>query len=52
MALSVVLVDEYSMSTAVDCHVCELQLGLAELDEKKSDGGHKRYVHWRNMQAE
>jgi hypothetical protein len=94
LALSIAVVDEHTMSHAVDEHVCEyvpfrfrclprnvepsvcvpggsvpetetdvsptdmllpalrLQLGLADLDEKKSAGGHRRYVHWRNLQAE
>eukprot|EP00035_Acanthoeca_spectabilis_P015772 m.317090 g.317090 ORF g.317090 m.317090 type:complete len:129 (+) comp16430_c0_seq31:2154-2540(+) len=52
VALSLAVVDEFTMSHAVDEHVCELQLGLAELDDKKSAGGHRRYVHWRNLQAE
>jgi len=33
-------------------HICELQLQLCSLFELKSDGGHKRYVLWRNGRGE
>ena len=33
-------------------HICELQLQLRSLFELKSDGGHKRYVLWRNSKGE
>jgi len=52
VALSLILVDSFTMLQGVDTHVAELQLGLSAFDSIKTDGGHKRYVAWRNQRAE
>ena len=52
LSLSLVIVDEFTMERRIETHVCELQLGLRVLDELKNDGGHQRYVQWRNQRAE
>jgi len=36
----------------VEGHCCELQLHIEKLYRSKTDGGHKRYVQWRNMRSE
>ena len=52
VALSLLLVDMHTMEHGVDTHVAELQLGLRAFDGIKTDGGHLRYVSWRNQRAE
>ena len=52
VALSLLLVDMDTMAEGVDTHVAELQLGLHAFDDIKTDGGHQRYVSWRNQRAE
>ena len=52
MSLSFVVADAYTMGLSVEHHICELQLGLSELDAFKNDSGHTKYVRWRNMRAE
>ena len=52
VALSILLVDMDTMAEGVDTHVAELQLGLSAFDDIKTDGGHLRYVSWRNQRAE
>ena len=52
VSLSLIVVDEFTMAERLETHVCELQLGLDLLDSLKNDGGHSRYVAWRNQRAE
>ena len=55
-SLSVVLVDAVTSSLGVESHVCELQLGIAEVEAVKhglgsSGSGHQRYITFRNLRA-
>lgn len=56
--LLLILVDDATMEAGVDCHICELQLGLSKIDEIKNvvvegeQHGHQRYVEWRDLLAE
>merc|ERR1719387_2428094 len=52
VSLSLLLVDNTTMGLHVDCHISEVQLGLKDFDDKKSDDGHKRYVDYRDARAE
>lgn len=53
LAISFVLVDQFTMQHAIDKHVTELQFGLATIDTMKHDmNGHDSYVAWRNARAE
>ena len=52
VALSLVVVDEFTLRRGVEHHVCELQLGLRAIDDRKHDGGHRNYVQWRDARAE
>lgn len=52
VALSLILVDEFTVSRGIDMHICELQLGLKFIDIIKNDNGHRRYVEWRDMLGE
>ena len=52
VSISLIIVDDFTMGKRLDRHVCELQLGLKVLNKLKKDGGHKRYVQWRNLRAE
>ena len=52
LSISLLVVDELTMRLGVDAHVCELQLGLEEIDSLKNDQGHHNYVTWRNARAE
>lgn len=52
VSLSLIVVDEHTIKAGCQLHVCELQLGLKEIDKIKNDKGHKKYVQWRNLNAE
>ena len=52
LSLSLVVVDNITMAKNVDAHICELQLGLAEIDRLKKEEGHMRYVSFRDMLGE
>ena len=53
LSLSLLVVDQFTMSRGVDAHVCELQLGLEAFEYlKKRLDGHKRYVKFRDRRAE
>ena len=52
VALSLLVVDAFTMAHGVEHHVCELQLGLAAVDALKNEGGHRNYVAWRDARAE
>lgn len=53
VSLSLIIVDEYTMSRGIDAHVCELQLGLGPFEDLKYYlDGHARYVKFRNSRAE
>jgi hypothetical protein len=44
--------EEEGLALGLHEHVCEIQLHLAPIYEKKNDEGHKRYVKYRNERAE
>ena len=53
VALSLLVVDKFTVSKGVEHHICELQLGLDAMDAcKKEIGGHRNYVKWRDARAE
>ena len=51
LALLLVMVDAETARLGVHDHVCELQLGLAQINELKTAGGHRNYRRWRDMRA-
>ena len=51
LALLLVIVDTETARLGVHDHVCELQLGLAQINELKTAGGHRNYRKWRDMRA-
>ena len=51
LALLLVIVDAETARFGVHDHVCELQLGLAQINELKTAGGHRNYREWRDMRA-
>ncbi|KAJ1455757.1 hypothetical protein M885DRAFT_440740 [Pelagophyceae sp. CCMP2097] len=51
IALSVCIVDAFSMTHNVEHHVCELQLGLQSFEDLRNEHGHARYVKWRDQRA-
>lgn len=52
VALSLILVDDFTAENDIELHICELQLGLSIIEEIKKDDGHQRYVAWRDLRAE
>lgn len=53
VSLSLIIVNHFTMIQGVDCHVCELQLGLSSFEYLKHFlDGHKRYVQFRDARAE
>ena len=51
LALLLVIVDAETARLGVHDHVCELQLGLEQINELKTAGGHRNYRKWRDMRA-
>ena len=51
LALLLVIVDAETARLGVHDHVCELQLGLTQINELKTAGGHHNYRKWRDMRA-
>ena len=51
VSLSLVLVDDFTAHNGVAEHVTELQIGLDAFTALVQEGGHARYVQWRNMRA-
>mmetsp|Transcript_1385 Transcript_1385/g.3059 ORF Transcript_1385/g.3059 Transcript_1385/m.3059 type:complete len:507 (-) Transcript_1385:161-1681(-) len=52
VSLILQIVSEKACYLGLEYHCCELQLHIDTLYESKTDGGHKRYVQWRNMRCE
>lgn len=52
VALSLIVVDKFTTKLCCNLHICELQLGLKAIEDKRNAGGHKKYVEWRNLRAE
>lgn len=51
LALTLVIVDDFTLENQVEGHVCELQLGLSAHQKLKNDEGHVRYVSWRDARG-
>jgi hypothetical protein len=51
VALLLVVVDARTLEDGCAEHIAELQIDLDSIAALKSDGGHRRYVEWRNMRA-
>jgi hypothetical protein len=52
ISLNLIVVDEHTSRTCTDSHICELQLSLRAFDNFKTEGGHKRFVSFRDKRAE
>ena len=52
LSLNIIVVDADTCKACTASHVCELQLGLQTINDLKSEGGHKRFVSFRDMRAE
>eukprot|EP00747_Dinoflagellata_sp_TGD_P001676 gnl/TRDRNA2_/TRDRNA2_102323_c1_seq1.p1 gnl/TRDRNA2_/TRDRNA2_102323_c1~~gnl/TRDRNA2_/TRDRNA2_102323_c1_seq1.p1 ORF type:complete len:318 (-),score=37.78 gnl/TRDRNA2_/TRDRNA2_102323_c1_seq1:164-1117(-) len=52
LSLNLIVVDEHTSQACTASHICELQLSLREFDDLKTDGGHRRFVEFRDMRAE
>eukprot|EP00929_Paragymnodinium_shiwhaense_P020848 TRINITY_DN13766_c0_g2_i1.p1 TRINITY_DN13766_c0_g2~~TRINITY_DN13766_c0_g2_i1.p1 ORF type:complete len:656 (+),score=96.36 TRINITY_DN13766_c0_g2_i1:170-2137(+) len=52
LALNIIIVDQRTRSSSTEQHICELQLGLHKMHELKTDGGHSRFVSFRDSSAE
>ena len=50
--LSAVFRSDAAIASQLDTHVCEIQLHLRAIYERKSDGGHKSYVVARNLRGD
>jgi len=51
LALNLILVDESTCQACAEAHICELQLQLGAIHDLKTDGGHKRFVSFRDTRA-
>mmetsp|Transcript_5842 Transcript_5842/g.9262 ORF Transcript_5842/g.9262 Transcript_5842/m.9262 type:complete len:148 (+) Transcript_5842:425-868(+) len=51
IAINVRVFNDLTEQYGCQNHVCELQLILRKFAEVKTDSGHRRYVHLRNMQC-
>ena len=51
-SISLLLVNEDTMRLGVDGHVCELQLGVAAIEQHRNGLGHTNYTKWRDARAE
>lgn len=52
LSLNLIVVDDHTSQACTASHICELQLSWKAFDSLKTDGGHKRYVRFRDMRAE
>eukprot|EP00929_Paragymnodinium_shiwhaense_P028280 TRINITY_DN16428_c0_g2_i1.p1 TRINITY_DN16428_c0_g2~~TRINITY_DN16428_c0_g2_i1.p1 ORF type:complete len:621 (+),score=52.59 TRINITY_DN16428_c0_g2_i1:59-1921(+) len=52
LALNLITVDAKTVAACAERHICELQIGLREINAMKTDGGHRRFVEFRDRSAE
>ena len=52
VALSILVIDPFTTSLGLETHVCELQLGLKDIEALRDDTGHAHYIAWRDINAE
>eukprot|EP00929_Paragymnodinium_shiwhaense_P020026 TRINITY_DN13481_c0_g1_i6.p1 TRINITY_DN13481_c0_g1~~TRINITY_DN13481_c0_g1_i6.p1 ORF type:complete len:325 (-),score=30.25 TRINITY_DN13481_c0_g1_i6:340-1314(-) len=52
LSLNLIICDPDTVAVSAERHVCELQLALRSIDEMKTDGGHRRFVLFRDGRAE
>eukprot|EP00929_Paragymnodinium_shiwhaense_P065453 TRINITY_DN32803_c0_g5_i3.p1 TRINITY_DN32803_c0_g5~~TRINITY_DN32803_c0_g5_i3.p1 ORF type:complete len:313 (-),score=41.14 TRINITY_DN32803_c0_g5_i3:350-1288(-) len=52
LALNVIIFDADSLAGCAERHICELQIGLREMQALKTEGGHRRFVAFRDGRAE
>eukprot|EP00929_Paragymnodinium_shiwhaense_P008864 TRINITY_DN112836_c0_g1_i1.p1 TRINITY_DN112836_c0_g1~~TRINITY_DN112836_c0_g1_i1.p1 ORF type:complete len:650 (+),score=65.75 TRINITY_DN112836_c0_g1_i1:131-2080(+) len=52
LSLNIMLVDLHTRRAWVDRHICEVQIVLSSMHERKSERGHRRYVQFRDRRAE
>ena len=52
LSLNLIVVDEITCEACTDSHICELQLQLRAMYGLKTDGGHRRFVSYRDRRAE
>eukprot|EP00929_Paragymnodinium_shiwhaense_P020846 TRINITY_DN13766_c0_g1_i1.p1 TRINITY_DN13766_c0_g1~~TRINITY_DN13766_c0_g1_i1.p1 ORF type:complete len:229 (+),score=20.12 TRINITY_DN13766_c0_g1_i1:34-687(+) len=52
LALNIIIVNQRTRNNSAEKHICELQLGLHKMHELKTDGGHSRFVAFRDSSAE
>ena len=52
VALSILIIDPFTTSLGLETHVCELQLGLKDIEALRNDTGHANYIAWRDTNAE
>jgi len=52
ICLNLVVVDDTTCKACTESFVCELQLTLRAIHDRKTEGGHKRFVIFRDMRAE
>eukprot|EP00929_Paragymnodinium_shiwhaense_P001977 TRINITY_DN10217_c0_g1_i7.p1 TRINITY_DN10217_c0_g1~~TRINITY_DN10217_c0_g1_i7.p1 ORF type:complete len:153 (+),score=11.41 TRINITY_DN10217_c0_g1_i7:95-553(+) len=52
LSLNLVIVDADTVAAGAERHICELQLGLRQIDSLKTDGGHRRFVAFRAGRVE
>eukprot|EP00929_Paragymnodinium_shiwhaense_P028279 TRINITY_DN16428_c0_g1_i1.p1 TRINITY_DN16428_c0_g1~~TRINITY_DN16428_c0_g1_i1.p1 ORF type:complete len:671 (+),score=51.04 TRINITY_DN16428_c0_g1_i1:196-2013(+) len=52
LSLNLIIVNLETCAMCAERHICELQIGLREIDAMKTDGGHRRFVQFRDSVAE
>eukprot|EP00929_Paragymnodinium_shiwhaense_P114199 TRINITY_DN8252_c0_g1_i1.p1 TRINITY_DN8252_c0_g1~~TRINITY_DN8252_c0_g1_i1.p1 ORF type:complete len:670 (+),score=63.40 TRINITY_DN8252_c0_g1_i1:148-2157(+) len=52
LSVNLIICDPDTVAACTERHICELQLGLQEMTLRRTDGGHRRYVSFRDGRAE
>eukprot|EP00929_Paragymnodinium_shiwhaense_P063835 TRINITY_DN31940_c0_g1_i3.p1 TRINITY_DN31940_c0_g1~~TRINITY_DN31940_c0_g1_i3.p1 ORF type:complete len:524 (+),score=66.20 TRINITY_DN31940_c0_g1_i3:618-2189(+) len=52
LSLNLIIVDPETHEACADRHICEVQIGIRVIQELKTDGGHQRFVAFRDRRAE
>eukprot|EP00929_Paragymnodinium_shiwhaense_P028939 TRINITY_DN16698_c0_g1_i1.p1 TRINITY_DN16698_c0_g1~~TRINITY_DN16698_c0_g1_i1.p1 ORF type:complete len:672 (+),score=51.14 TRINITY_DN16698_c0_g1_i1:81-2018(+) len=52
LSLNIIIVNPETHASCTERHICELQIGLSVIHDLKSDGGHGRFVAFRDLRVE
>eukprot|EP00929_Paragymnodinium_shiwhaense_P028940 TRINITY_DN16698_c0_g1_i2.p1 TRINITY_DN16698_c0_g1~~TRINITY_DN16698_c0_g1_i2.p1 ORF type:complete len:643 (+),score=75.39 TRINITY_DN16698_c0_g1_i2:62-1990(+) len=52
LSLNIIIVNPETHASCTERHICEVQIGLRVIHDLKSDGGHARFVAFRDLRVE